>query len=43
MGAEDSFIAGFLVARLKKLPLKACMESSAKNAAAVISYHVAWL
>ena len=43
MGAGDSFIAGFLAARLKRLPLKACMESGAKNAAAVISYHGAWL
>ena len=43
MGAGDSFISGFLSARLKRLPLKACMESGAKNAAAVISYHGVWL
>ncbi len=43
MGAGDSFIAGFLAAWLEKKPMKACMESGAKNAADVISYHGAWL
>ncbi len=43
MGAGDSFIAGFLAAWLKKQPLRVCMGSGAKNAAAVISYHGAWL
>ena len=38
MGAGDSYIAGFVVAWLKGLPVQACMRAGAENAAVTIGY-----
>ncbi|MCR5089680.1 MAG: fructoselysine 6-kinase [Oscillospiraceae bacterium] len=42
MGAGDSFIAGFLCAWLRKMPLLQCMERGSENAAVTIAYKGAW-
>ena len=42
MGAGDSFIAGFLMAWLKKEPIPACMRAGAENAAVTLGYPGAW-
>ena len=42
MGAGDSFIAGFLMAWLKKEPIPACMRTGAENAAVTLGYPGAW-
>mgnify|MGYP004639134219 CR=1 FL=1 len=42
MGAGDSFIAGFLMAWLKKDPIPACMRAGAENAATTLGYPGAW-
>ena len=42
MGAGDSFIAGFLIAWLKKEPIPACMRAGAENAAVTLGYPGAW-
>lgn len=42
MGAGDSYIAGFLVSRLRGLPLGDCMKAGAENAAVTIGYSGAW-
>ena len=38
MGAGDSYIAGFVVAWLKELPIGSCMRAGAENAAVTIGY-----
>ena len=42
MGAGDSFIAGFLMAWLKKESIPACMRAGAENAAVTLGYPGAW-
>ncbi|WP_426449588.1 fructoselysine 6-kinase [Paenibacillus sp. S-38] len=42
MGAGDSFIAGFLHARLQGRPVQECMEAGARTAAKTIGYFGAW-
>ena len=42
LGAGDSYIAGFLLSWLEGLPIPACMEAGAKNAAVTIAYQGAW-
>lgn len=42
MGAGDSFIAGFLVARLQHRSMQDCMQAGADNAAVTIAYKGAW-
>ena len=42
MGAGDSFIAGFLLAWLRRESIPACMRAGAENAAITIGYAGAW-
>jgi fructoselysine 6-kinase len=42
MGAGDSYIAGFLFALAKGLPIEACMEKGAANATRTLQYFGAW-
>lgn len=42
LGAGDSYIAGFLLARLENLPMQECMRRGAENAAVTIGYTGAW-
>lgn len=42
MGAGDSFIAGFLCARLSGKTLRECMEAGARQSAVTLSYSGAW-
>ena len=42
MGAGDSFIAGFLCARLSGKALKECMEAGAEQSVITLSYSGAW-
>ncbi|MGF7031207.1 fructoselysine 6-kinase [Paenibacillus mucilaginosus] len=42
MGAGDSFIAGFLHALLRGLPVQECMEAGTRTAAKTIGYWGAW-